>query len=185
MIFNMNLDDEKQLWQNAGDDGDWRQNNLRRYWSHPNLRSLRRQLIFETICWALFLSFYYGALDGHLRDNGWNIALAVGLVALIIHGVVGYQLAGKPIGDAPLRMALQQQLDELKLFRWLSIFLRTTGLVCFFGFMVSNVPFLKEAPRLWLAGTIMIWTIVALAVNYFIWRSHFKKMEATLAELEE
>lgn len=181
----MDFDDHKKNWQNAEGELNWGKTNLRSYWSHPNLRSLRRQLIFETMCWALFLALYYNAFDGHLRSNGWNIALVIGLVALIAHGIAGYKLAGMPVGDAPLRTALTNQLNTLKRFRWISIFLRTTGLVIFFGFMVSNLPFLGEAPRLWLLGTILIWTIVAVAINYFIWQRHFSKLQQTLDELGE
>lgn len=183
--MNIDLDDHKKNWQNADDDPSWERTNLQSYWSHPNLRSLRRQLIFETICWALLLSIYYNAFDGHLRSNGWNIALVIGLVALIAHGIAGIRLASMPVGDAPLRIALENQLNTLKRFRWISIFLRTTGLVIFFGFMVSNVPFLSEAPKLWLIGTILIWTLLAVAINYFIWQRHFRKLKETLAELRD
>lgn len=180
----MNLDDQKERWQNATTDSDWSQANLKRYWSHPNLRALRRQLLFETICWTLFFFLYYSAFDGHLRSNGWNIALALGLLALIAHGIAGWRLAGMPVGDAPLRDALGRQLTTLKRFRWISIFLRTAGLLIFFGFMLSNVPLLGAAPRLWLIGTLLTWALISVAINYGIWRQHFRKLEETLAELE-
>lgn len=184
MITNMNLDDHKERWQNTEPGSEWGKANLKVYWSHPELRSLRRQLIFETVCWTIFLFLFYTALDGHLRSNGWNIALVVGLLALIAHGIAGYRLAGMPVGDAPLKITLQQQLQSLKRFRWISIFLRTAGLMIFFGFMLSNVTALWEAPRLWIFGTILIWTLIAVTINYFIWQRHFRKLEATLAELE-
>jgi hypothetical protein len=185
MTSNMNLDDQKELWQDTDTSADWTRTNLLSYWSHPNLRSLRRQLVFETICWTLFLCLYYAALDGHLRSNGWNIALIVGLLALIAHGIAGYRLAGMPVGDAPLRYALEGQINTLKRFRWISIFLRSTGLLIFFGFMVSNIPLLGEASRLWLVGTILAWTLISVVVNYGIWQRHFHKLEETLAELDE
>ena len=181
----MNFDDQKELWQNVDADADWSKANLQSYWSHPNLRALRRQLLFETVCWTLFLFFYYTAFDGHLRSNGWNIALAVGLLALIAHGIAGYRLAGMPVGAAPLRIALEGQIDTFKRFRWVSIFLRTSGLLIFLGFMLSHIPGLWEAPRLWFFGTFFIWILVAAAINYGIWQRHFRKLEDTLAELEE
>ena len=182
----MNFDQQKKQWQS--DDfvptSNWEQKNIQRYWSHPNLRALRRQLIFETICWSLFLALYYSAFDGHLRSNGWNLALAAGLLALIGHGLLGYRLAGQPIGDAPLRLALQAQLDRLKSFRWLSIFLRTTGLVLFFGFILANATWLWEAPRLWLGGTLLIWTIASVAINYGLWHRLLGRLRKTLEELD-
>ncbi len=181
----MNLDEQKEHWQNLGTNSEWGKTNLKRYWSHPNLRALRNQLAFETICWTLFLFLYYTALDGHLRSNGWNIALAFALLALIAHGIAGYRLAGMPIGDAPLRVALERQIATLKRFRWISIFLRTAGLGIFFGFMLSHIPGLWETPRLWLFGTLLIWVLVSVAINYGIWRKHFRKLEETLAELED
>ena len=73
----------------------------------------------------------------------------------------------------------------LKRFRWISIFLRTAGLGIFFGFMMSHLPGLWETPRLWLFGTLLIWVIVSVAINYGVWRKHFRKLEETLAELDE
>jgi len=99
--------------------------------------------------------------------------------------IAGYRLAGMPVGDAPLRIALERQITTLKRFRWISIFLRTAGLGIFFGFMMSHIPGLWEAPRLWLFGTALIWAIISIAINYGIWRRHFRKLEETLGELEE
>jgi hypothetical protein len=183
----MDFNEHKKQFQAAGstDTSTWSANNLNRNWNHPRLRSLKRQLVFETTCWLLFLALFYTGLDGHLRPVGWNIALAIGLVLLIAHGVLGYRLAGRAIGAAPLRQALTNQLQALRRYSWLSMTLRTVTLLIFFGFLVSNTPGLWEAPRLWLAGTILIWTGVALFINYRIWRKHFRELKATLTELGE
>jgi hypothetical protein len=183
----MDFNEQKKQWQAAGttDASNWSATNLNQHWDHPRLRSLKRQLVFETVCWLLFLALFYNALDGHLRPVGWNIALAVGLVLLIAHAILGYRLASRPVGAAPLRQALTNQLNSLRRYSWFSMTLRTVTLLIFFGFLVSNVPGLLETPRLWLVGTILIWTGVGLFVNYRIWRKHFRELEATLEELGE
>lgn len=181
----MDFNEQKKQWQTAAptDAATWSAANLNRNWDHPRLRSLKRQLIFETVCWVIFLALFYNALDGHLRPAGWNLALVIGLVLLIAHAVLGYRLASRPVGAAPLREALNNQLAALRKYSWLSMALRATTLLIFFGFITSNVPGLWETPRLWLVGTILIWTAVAVFVNYRIWRGHFRGLEETLGEL--
>jgi hypothetical protein len=181
----MDFNEQKEQWQAAGtsDDSTWSATNLNQNWDHPRLRALKRQLIFETVCWLLFLVFFYTALDGHLRPIGWNIALAVGLVLLIAHAILGYRLASRPVGSAPLRQALTSQLSSLRRYSRFSMTLRTVTLLIFFGFLVSTIPGLLETPRIWLAGTILTWTGVGLYINYRIWRKHFRALEATLGEL--
>ena len=183
----MDFNEQKEQWQAAGatDASSWSATNLNQNWDHPRLRALKRQLVFETTCWLLFLTLFYTGLDGHLRPIGWNIALAIGLVLLIAHGILGYRLAGRAVGAAPLRQALTDQLQALRRYSWLSMTLRTVTLLIFFGFLVSNIPDLLETPRLWLAGTIISWTGIALFINYRIWRKHFRELEATLGELGE
>ncbi|WP_020567361.1 hypothetical protein [Neolewinella persica] len=183
----MDFNEQKKQWQAAGttDASNWSAANLNQHWDHPRLRSLKRQLVFETVCWLLFLVLFYTGLDGHLKPVGWNVALAAGLVLLIAHGILGYRLAGRAVGAAPLRQALTSQLHALRRYSWFSMTLRTVTLLIFFGFLVSNVTGLLDTPRVWLVGTILIWTGVALLVNYLIWRKHFRELEATLAELGE
>lgn len=183
----MDFNEQKEQWQAAGttDALTWSATNLNQKWDHPRLRALKRQLVFETICWLLLLVLFYTALDGHLRPFGWSIALAIGLVLLIVHAILGYRLASRPIGAVPLRQALTEQLQSLRGFSWISMTLRTVTLLIFFGFLVSNVPGLLDTPRIWLVGTILIWTGVGLYINSRIWRKHFRELESTLAELGE
>ncbi len=181
----MNFDEEKQAWKSLESPGDstWATTNLRFTWSHPALHSLRRQLIFECICWTLFLAFYYTALDGNLRSTGLNIALIAALLLLIGHGLLGYRLAATPIGDAPLRVALERQLRRLRSYSIFSMFLRTLTLVIVFAFLLAQVPDLWAAPRLWIVGTIAVWTAVALGIQYLIWRGRLRKLQTNLTEL--
>lgn len=182
----MNFEDQKQYWQETGQDGGepWTNEHLRHVWTHPSLRHIRRQLIVETVAWTLFLFLYYSALDGNLRPLGWNIALVVGLVLLILHGLLGYHLSSKPVSNAPLLVALRQRLEELTNFSWLSVLLQTGTLAILMGFLLSNVTALWETPKVWLFGTIIIWLVIAFGVQVWIWRYRLGQLRKSIEELE-
>ena len=181
----MNFEQEKLAWKflESPTEAAWATRNLQSTWSHPTLRALRRQLLFECGCWMLFLALYYTALDGDLRSTGLNAALVAGLLLLIGHGWLGYRLAARPIGAAPLRTALEQQLRKLRTYSLVSMGLRTAILLIVFAFLLDTVPDLWAAPWLWITGTIAIWIIAALYIQHRIWRSRLRNLRRNLDDL--
>ncbi|MTB49475.1 hypothetical protein [Lewinella sp. W8] len=182
----MDFEEQKKYWQEAGPEEEqpWMDQHLRRVWTHPSLRHIRRQLIVETTAWILFLFLYYSALDGDLRPMGWNLALVIGLILLIVHGLMGYHLSSKPVSDAPLLLAMKERLKELTNYSWVSVLLQTGTLAILMGFLLSNVSGLWERPKLWLFGTIVVWLIIAFGVQVWIWRSRLGELRKSIEALE-
>ncbi|PPK85646.1 hypothetical protein CLV84_2549 [Neolewinella xylanilytica] len=182
----MNLESAKQNWQQIDKDIPplLPADHLEVRWSHPALRALRRQLLFEGGCWSFFLILFYSGLDGDQRPWGWTAALGLSLVLLILHAIVGYRLAGRPVGAMPLYQAMAEQIRTIRRYSWLSIGLRILTLLILFGFLLSYVPALWNTPRLWAIGTIVVWTAVALFIHYRLWRGRINALQTTLDELK-
>lgn len=180
----MNLDEQRANWQNIRSDHNWDALDFSSRWEHPVLRKIRRQSIFEAVCWALFLALYFSALDGDQKPLGWNLALVIGLFLLIAHSWLGYRLAARPIGGQAVTAALRKQANLLRLFGYASTLLRAAVLLIFFGFILSNVPFLWTTPRIWFLGTIGITVIIQIGIHWWVWRSHSRALWKTIQELE-
>ncbi|MGB3800789.1 MAG: hypothetical protein WA952_13320 [Lewinella sp.] len=180
----MNLESAKESWQKIDTDAAAQlpSEHLEVRWSHPALRALRRQLVFEGVCWILFLALFYNGLDGDQRPWGWTAALVIGLLLLIVHAVIGYRLASRPVGAAPIREAIGKQVWAIRRYSWLSMALRTLTLLTLFGFLLSNVPDLWDGSRQWAIGTMVIWTGVALYIQHRLWRARIQELQATLDE---
>jgi vacuolar-type H+-ATPase subunit I/STV1 len=182
----MDFEDQKKYWQEPGnaEEEKWMGQHLRRVWTHPSLRYIRRELIVETVAWVLFLFLYYSALDGALRPFGWNFAMVIALVLLIVHGLMGYHLASKPVSNAPLLVAMRERLKELTNYSWISVSLQTGTLVIIMGFLLSTVTALWETPKVWLFGTMVIWLIIAFGIQVWIWRYRLGQLRKSIEELE-
>lgn len=183
----MNLESAKQNWQQMNTDATAQlpPDQVEVRWSHPALLALRRQLVFEGTCWILFLALFYTGLDGDQRPWGWTVALILGLVLLIAHAIAGYRLAGRPVGSAPIRTAIAEQIRLIRAYSWLSMGLRTLTLLLLFGFLLSNVPDLWHTSRRWAIGSIVVWTGVALYIQYRLWRDRIGELQATLDDLTD
>ncbi len=181
----MNIDNAKQAWQNTDPalSAEWRKNNLAISWTHPALRSMQRQLLFEGLCWMGFLFLIYTGLDGDQRPLGWTLALIGGLLLLIAHALLGYHLASRPVGDLSVTEGLTRQLASVRKFSWVSMALRTATLLILFGFLTSNIPDLWVAERVWAIASIAVWTGVSLYIQYRLWRSKLRRLSANLSEL--
>lgn len=181
----MNLEEAKQHWQisQATESQEWLAENIGNYWSHPDLKKMRRQLLFEGTCWTFFLFLYYTALDGYLRSGFWNAALVIGFILLIAHSYLGYYLGRQQIGAGALVATLTKQISRLRWFSWLSIFLRITTTLVFFGFM-SSFKISEDANfQLWFLLTVTVWSIVQFIVLYLIWKRRIDRLQKTLNEL--
>ncbi|WP_111308505.1 hypothetical protein [Confluentibacter sediminis] len=107
--------------------------------NHPVLRSIKKQLIFESIVWTILLVVYYDFFDGQLKSIVWNGLLIVSILLLLIHNILGYILVKNPIFGENIKESLQKYLTKIKKFSTLSILSRVLAVTILLGFLVSNI----------------------------------------------
>lgn len=181
----MDIDDIKQHWRQLdlppADNG--QPLHLAVTWTHPALRGLQRQLIFEGFCWIALLVLSYTGLDGDQRPQSWMVALAGGLLLLIGHALLGYRLATRPVGSQSLTAGLEDQIQALRKFSWLSMGLRSATLLLLFGFLTTGITDWSASHRTWAIVMIAVWTALALIVQYRMWQGRLRRLHVALDEL--
>lgn len=181
----MQFDEAKTYWNTATDSlpPALEANHLQLTWQHPALRALQRQLLWEIICWTLIGILGYTGLDGDQRPVGYTIVLATGLGLLLLHAVVGYRLAARPVTDRTVIESLHRRIESIQSFSRLSIFLRTAAVLALFIFLTSGVTVWGTDRHLWSIAGVLAGTALLLYVQYRVWRKRLNRLRETLDSL--
>ncbi len=114
---------------------------------HPVLKKIRRQLIFESIIWTLILIVFYDFFDGHLKSMFWNVLLALTIIFLLCHNILGYLAVKQPIEDNNIKKSLKKYLAKIKHYSTISILSRIVTFVIFMLYLTSNIKW--DTYKLW------------------------------------
>jgi hypothetical protein len=106
--------------------------------SHPVLKGIKKQLIFESIIWIVLMIVYYDFFDGEQKSILWNFLLVISILLLLIHNILGYILVKNPIFGESIKESLQKYLIKIKAYSYISIASRVFAVTIFLGFLTSN-----------------------------------------------
>lgn len=150
--------------------------------NHPVLKRIRRQLIFESLLWTLFLIVFYDFFDGHLKPPVWNGLLALSVILILIHNLLGYRLAKSPVSGGNLKRSLENYLRRMRRYATISIVSRATAIVFVMLFFTSATG----PGKFWISMAALV-ALVAMQVYALsaIWRSRIKRINNSLESLSK
>lgn len=144
---------------------------------HPALKTIRIQLMMESIIWIVFLSCFYNFFDGHLKPAVWNIALVLAVGLILVHNTAGYLITNNPINGKNIAESLTNYYHQLKKYAYLSIVSRALAISILFGYFLSGLESLEQRHyiSMGVAG-------VVIAIQVFVlWRIWSKRI-STITE---
>ncbi|GAA4437364.1 hypothetical protein GCM10023091_16470 [Ravibacter arvi] len=147
--------------------------------AHPVLKEIRRQLLFETVAFSLFLLVYYDFFDGDRKPLYANLLLVGVLLLVIGHNVAGYLIARRGITGSNIRQALTNRLSGMKTYAFVSVTLRVLSAAGLWFFFISVMDL--DAHRYGLLALGMV--IVSVQVFFLsrIWAGRIKRMKEAIA----
>ena len=176
----MELDDIKQAWRDVPGKGrDLSQlEGMLRQKSYPVLSASRRQLIVESLGFAVFLFCYYSMFDGMERPLWANGILICSLLLQLFYGYRGYVLQARARSGRNLLTDLLDFGIRLRAYRREMVVARgcfAAGLLLFFcyGLDVSGA-------RAWALGLILAGFVVQLLLLYRAWSKRIARLDRTL-----
>ena len=108
---------------------------------HPVLKGIRKQLVIETVAFTAFLFIYFDFFDGDRKPFYANILLVAAMLFSIIHNIIVYLLAKRPVKGNNIKRLLERHLLKLKLHAALSVAARIMAAVCLLLFFTSVIKF--------------------------------------------
>ena len=182
----MELNNLKEIWKSTGT------TNLKpeslihgmiREKNHPVLKGIRRQLIFESSIWIIFLITYYNIFDGDQKPFYANLLLVAAVILLVIHNVTAFQSQQKLIKGVNLKQSLETYLSSVRIFKAYSIATRVLAIICFLLFFTSIITFNTYKYGV-LVGMILLIPIQVLLLIR-LWNKRINRLRKLLKELSE
>lgn len=150
---------------------------------HPVLRSIRKQLLIETIVFGIFLFVYYDFFDGDRKPFYANLLLAGAMLLLIAHNIIGYLFTKRPLRGDNIKKSLIVYHQQLKRYAIISIMGRTLMAVCLLLFFTAEISF--HGNKSWMLAVIILLFIVQLSLLSGIWNRRLGKIRRTIRSLDE
>ncbi|HVI48087.1 MAG TPA: hypothetical protein VM802_24685 [Chitinophaga sp.] len=147
----------------------------------PVLKAIRRQLIFESGCYTVFLAVYYDFFDGHTRPFYLNAVLVTAILLMLLHNVAGYFLAKVQTTDNSLTKGVALQLRHLKQYAGMSIASRLLGITGLLIFFTAGIHW--SSNKYQILGAAIIIILFQLLLLWQIWSKRINKLQDTLREL--
>lgn len=151
--------------------------------NHPVSKRIKRQLLIETLLWAVFLAVYYNIFDGHLKSPLWNILLVFAVILILVHNALGFQIISNPINGETILESLKNYQNKIKNYAFISIATRVLAIVMLLGYFISTIHFTTE--KLFpLVIVALIFPIQIYLLNR-IWTKRRKQINAIIIKLKE
>lgn len=147
--------------------------------NHPVLKDIRRQLVFETVGFTLFLLVYYDFFDGDRKPLYANLLLAGAMLLVIGHNIAGYRLAARGMKDLDIRNLLEEHLSRIKTYAFVSISTRVLIMICLCIFFISAVSL--DTHRYWLLALVAVILAVQITLLSRIWRGRIMRLKEIIA----
>lgn len=145
---------------------------------HPVLKRIRRQALWEGICFTVFLLAYYDLFDGNAKPLYANLLLVAGVVLVVLHHVWGYLVTKRRIGGANVSTSLQSFARAVRLLGITSVICRLLAVTCILLFFVSVITF--TATKYWmLAGAVLV-ALVQLVLLAVMWLNRIKAIQSAV-----
>jgi hypothetical protein len=147
---------------------------------HPVLKRIRKQLIIETIAFALLLFVYYDIFDGDQKSFYANAFLVIALILLIVHNIVVYFIVRNPFKGGDVKQSLNNRLQKIKFHAKVSVVNRilvNSSLLLFFtSFIVITTI------KGWILVLLAFFFIVQLLLLYRIWMKRIRQLKNTIEQ---
>lgn len=148
---------------------------------HPVLKQLRRQVIFESLLFTVFLVVYYDFFDGNRKPPALNALLVSGVLLVIVHGILGYFAAKQPVKGNSLHEALSARLKQLKTFAILSVTFRVLSTVCMLLFFTYAITFTVNKQLIFGGAAVIL--LIQFAILVWMWVRRIARLGAAAKEL--
>jgi hypothetical protein len=181
----MELDHLKSDYQNAGKTSlsKERIQKMIQDNNHPVLKGIKRQLLIETVLWAIFLAVYYNIFDGHLKSPLWNILLVVAVLFILVHNALGFQIINNPINGETILESLKNYQTKIKNYAVISIATRVLAIVMLLGYFMSTITFNRE--KLFSLALIALIFPIQIYLLQRVWTKRKNKIAALFTKLKE
>jgi len=146
--------------------------------AHPVLKSIRKQLILETVAFTAFLFVYYNAFDGDRKPFYANMLLVMAMLFTILHNIMGYILTKRPVKGNTIKQSLNNQLLKIKTFAGVSVAGRVMTATCLLLFFTSVITF--NAGKYWMLVAIILIFVIQIIVLSGIWMKRVRQMKSTI-----
>ncbi|WP_353197830.1 hypothetical protein [Parapedobacter defluvii] len=152
--------------------------------SHPVFRSVRRQIVVETLAWVMFLLFGYSAFDAATKPLWVGLMLALPVMATLTHHLIGYfWMVSAPVGSIPLSESLRASYRRMRWFTMRDTLLRLAMLVGLVSFFAYGITF--TAGKYGLLGVICTATLIQLVFHRTLWGRRLRRLRYTIQALDE
>jgi succinate dehydrogenase hydrophobic anchor subunit len=181
----MELDNLKSAYQNAGKAMLSKENIQKMIVenNNPVAKSIKKQLLIETILWAIFLAVYYNIFDGHLKSPLWNILLVLSVIFILVHNALGFQIINHPINGETILESLKNYQNKIKNYAFVSIVTRVLAIAILLGYFISTIQFTKE--KFISLGFIALIFPVQIYLLYRVWAKRKNRINAIFQKLKE
>ncbi len=178
----MELENLKSEYKNIGTDNMKSPDNLNKMkqsGTHPVLKGIKKQLIFESIIWTLLLIVYYDFFDGQQKSILWNALIVISILLLLAHNILGYVLVKNPIFKESIKESLQKYLAKIKTYSVISITSRVFTVAIFLGFLTSNSKWGLNKSLLF-TGLFLLTITIQIYFLRKVWNKRINLIENTL-----
>jgi hypothetical protein len=151
--------------------------------NHPVAKSIKKQLLLETIIWAVFLAVYYDIFDGHLKSPLWNVLLIVAVIFILVHNALGFQIINNPINGEAILESLKNYQDKIKNYAVVSIVTRVFALAILLCYFISSITFTTEK-YISLVFIVLIFP-VQIFLLYRVWAKRKNQINSIYTKLKE
>lgn len=146
---------------------------------HPVMSRIRRQLLLEGCCYALFLLVYYDFFDGHTKPLYLNIILVLSVACMLVQHINGYLLAAGRLREPDILQSLQQKMRQLKQYAWLSVGSRTLGWGGILLFFCTGITW--TTPKYWLLAGATVIMAIQMRLLWQLWQRRINRINETLS----
>jgi hypothetical protein len=181
----MELDNLKSAYQNAGK-AMLSKENIQRMIAEDNnpvTKSIKKQLLIETVLWAIFLAVYYNIFDGHLKSPLWNILLVLSIIFILAHNALGFQIIRHPINGETILESLKNYQNKIKNYAVVSIVTRVLAIAILLGYFISTIQFTKE--KFISLGFIALIFPVQIYLLHLVWAKRKNQINEIFQKLKE
>jgi len=152
--------------------------------NHSALKSIKRQLIIESIIWTFVLIVSYDFFDGNTKSFFWNALLVISILLLLTHNILGLILVKNPINGVNIVTSLKNYLKKIKTYSIISMISRVLMISVFMLYLTSNVEE-WSTNKLW--STIGFFSILVSFQIYLlnkVWKKRVHKIEKQIDSFE-
>lgn len=181
----MDLDQIRSAWENAGTEEKKEKeiSKIVRQKSHPVLKSMKRQLIIETIFLTAFLFLYYNIFDGDRKPLWTNVALVLSIGFFLCYSLIGYYAVINIGKGKNLVQSMQTYLKKLKVYAFISVLARMLFFVSLVLFFVTSIKFTVSKYYI-LAGIIFLF-LVQLIILIKRWINRIQLIKTSVNDFRQ